>query len=74
MRSVDPCSNGIGIVRVSLLCCMGQRRRAGCRSVTIEIGERDVAGLIRRGHLDPESRNDCTAIRGALRQRLQDLG
>jgi len=53
---------------------MGQRRRAGCRSVTIEIGERDVAGLIRRGHLDPESRNDCTAIRGALRQRLQDLG
>jgi len=43
-----------------------QRRRAGYRCITVEIGERDVAGLIRRWHLDPESRNDCTAIRGAL--------
>ena len=43
-----------------------QRRRAGYLCVTVEIGEHDLDGLIRRGHLDAASRHDRSAICDAL--------
>jgi hypothetical protein len=43
-----------------------QRRRDGFRCVTIELSEAEIDGLVRMGHLKPETRNDATAIREAL--------
>ena len=43
-----------------------ERRRAGFRCVIVELHETEIGGLIRRGLLKPETRNDPSAIRGAL--------
>jgi hypothetical protein len=47
-----------------------QRRRHGLRCLMIEIRNREIDALIRRGLLDNEKRDDTTAIRAALHQYL----
>ena len=46
-------------------------RRSGLRCLTIEIREAEVAELIRRGLLKPETRNDHNAIIEALYVHLE---
>jgi hypothetical protein len=48
-----------------------ERRRSGLRCLTIEIREAEVAELIRRGLLKPETRNDHNAIIEALYVHLE---
>ena len=42
------------------------RRRAGLRCLTLEVREIEIATLIRRGLLRPDSRQDNAAVRNAL--------
>jgi hypothetical protein len=42
------------------------RRQRGRRCVTLEIRETELAALVRRRLLDPDSQNDNKAIRNAL--------
>jgi hypothetical protein len=43
-----------------------ERRRNGMRCLTIELHETEIDGLIRRGLLKPETRNDASAVSDAL--------
>jgi hypothetical protein len=43
-----------------------QRRRRGLRCLTIELHEKEIDGLIRRGLLQQETRNNANAILEAL--------
>jgi hypothetical protein len=43
-----------------------ERRRAGLRCVTIQLREKEVDVLIRRGLLKADARNDLYAVRDAL--------
>jgi hypothetical protein len=45
-----------------------KRQRVGLRWLPIELSEADIDGLIRRGHLKSETRNDS----GALIQAIYD--
>ena len=42
------------------------RRLAGLRCLTLEIRETEIAALVRRGLLHPDSHSDVRAIRTAL--------
>ena len=42
------------------------RRSAGLRCLTLEVREAEIAALIRKGLLCPDSRHDRTAVRNAL--------
>ena len=42
------------------------RRSAGLRCLTLEVRETEIAALIRKGLLRPDSRHDSTAVRNAL--------
>ena len=42
------------------------RRQRGLRCVTLEIRETEIAALVRRRLLDPDTQNDNKAIRNAL--------
>ena len=42
------------------------RRSAGLRCLTLEVREAEIAALVRRGLLHPDSRSDDKAIRTAL--------
>ena len=42
------------------------RRSAGLRCLTLEIREAEIAALIRKGLLRPDSRQDNAAVRNAL--------
>jgi hypothetical protein len=46
------------------------RRRHGLRCLMIEIRDREIDALVRRGLLDGEKHNDIRAIRTALHQYL----
>jgi len=48
-----------------------QRQRDGLRCLVIELRETEVDGLIRKGLLGPETRNDTSAIIGALYSHLE---
>lgn len=48
-----------------------QRRRSGLLCLSIELREAEVAELIRRGLLKPETRNDRSAIIEALYVHLE---
>jgi hypothetical protein len=43
-----------------------QRRRDGLRCLMIELRETEIDALIRKGLLKPETRNNLSAVRGAL--------
>jgi len=43
-----------------------ERRRKGLRCVNIEIYEREIDALVRRGRLSPDDRGNLGAIRQAL--------
>jgi hypothetical protein len=43
-----------------------ERRRRGMRFLGIEIREREIEALIRRGRLDPDHRANSAAVRQAL--------
>ena len=45
-----------------------QRRRCGLTYLAIELRESEIEGLVRRGFLSPETRNDVSAIRTSLYQ------
>jgi hypothetical protein len=47
-----------------------ERRRHGLRCLTIEIHDREIDALVRRGLLDGEKRDDTAAIRAAFHQYL----
>jgi hypothetical protein len=42
------------------------RKSAGLRCLTLEVREAEIAALIRKGLLRPDSRHDRTAVRNAL--------
>ena len=42
------------------------RRSAGLRCLTLEVREAEIAALIRKGLLRPDSRHDSMAVRNAL--------
>ena len=42
------------------------RRSAGLRCLTLEIRDAEIAALIRKGLLRPDSRQDNAAVRNAL--------
>jgi hypothetical protein len=46
-----------------------ERRRNGMRCMTIELRETEVTGLIRKGMLKEDARNEIRAIRNALEDR-----
>jgi hypothetical protein len=43
-----------------------ERRRQGLRCLTIELRQTEIEALIRKGLLNPEPRNNPTALRKAL--------
>jgi hypothetical protein len=43
-----------------------ERRRRGLRFLDIELREREIEALIRRGRLDPDHRANSAAVRQAL--------
>jgi hypothetical protein len=43
-----------------------ERRRRGLRFLGIELHEREIEALIRRGRLDPDHRANSAAVRQAL--------
>ena len=43
-----------------------ERRRLGLRCLMIELCEAEIDALVRRGLLKPETRNEPTAVSGAL--------
>ena len=47
-----------------------ERRRRGLRCLMIEIRDREIDALVRRGLLDDEKRDDTAAIRAAFHQYL----
>jgi hypothetical protein len=47
-----------------------ERRRHGLRCLMIEIRDREIDALVRRGLLDVEKRDDTVAIRDAFHQYL----
>ena len=47
-----------------------ERRRQGLRCLIIELRETEIAVLIRKGFLKPETRNDTSAIIDALYAHL----
>ena len=47
-----------------------ERRRRGLRCLMIEIRDREIDALVRRGLLDDEKRDDTVAIRAAFHQYL----
>jgi hypothetical protein len=49
-----------------------ERRRLGLRSVVIQIREREIDVLIRRGLLKADTRNNVRAIRDALHRHFDD--
>ena len=48
-----------------------QRRKAALRCLTIELREREVDVLIRRGLLEADARNDRLAVMNALHAHLE---
>ena len=48
-----------------------QRRKEALRCLTIELREREVDVLIRRGLLEPDARNDRLAVMNALHAHLE---
>ena len=42
------------------------RRSAGLRCLTVEVRETEIAALIRKGLLRPDSRQDNAAVRNAI--------
>jgi hypothetical protein len=50
-----------------------QRRREGLRSLTIEVREAEIDGLIESGFLDGGSRNDVNAVTQALYRLLDRI-
>jgi hypothetical protein len=49
-----------------------QRRRNRMRSLTLELREAEIDALIRCRRLDPDSRDDLSAVRQALYGFLED--
>ena len=47
------------------------RRSAGLRCLTLEIRDAEIAALIRKGLLRPDSRQDNAAVRNALYSLLE---
>jgi hypothetical protein len=48
-----------------------ERRRLGLRSVTVQIREREIDVLIRRGLLKADARNELRAVRDALHRHFE---
>jgi hypothetical protein len=48
-----------------------QRRRYGLTYLSIELRKSEIEGLVRRGFLSPETRNDVSAIRSSLYQYFE---
>jgi len=48
-----------------------ERKRKGLRCLTIELRETEIDGLIRKGMLKAEMRNDVNAILEALYEHLE---
>jgi hypothetical protein len=49
------------------------RRRKHFRWVTIEVSDREIAAIVRGGHLPPEKRDDRIAITKALHGLLDSV-
>jgi hypothetical protein len=47
-----------------------ERRRLGLRSVTIQVFEKEVDTLVRKGLLEADARNDRHAVREALHKHI----
>jgi hypothetical protein len=48
-----------------------ERRRLGLRSVRVQIREREIDVLIRRGLLKTDARNELCAVRDALHRHFE---
>ena len=64
----DPAARSPAAERMRLF---RERKRKGLRCLTIELRETEIDGLIRKGMLKAEMRNDVNAILEALYEHLE---
>jgi len=49
-----------------------KRRHRGMRCVRIQVHVTEIEALIRKGYLDPKSRDDCDAVESAIGAFVDD--
>jgi hypothetical protein len=50
-----------------------RRRRNGLRCITVQLREREIDALVRKGSLNPEMRNNTDAIKTAIHAIFEQL-